>query len=581
MLNTLEIERYVRATAARADLIVQWTHDECPSTDGKVMRLPRPHSKQTKDEVNQLRNSVRHEVGHQLYTDFGVAKRTKTVPGMEGGLLGCLWNLFEDVRVDTIGANEYAGDREIANATHRFNYERLYKQAADPKANKEATDTMVPLLHFINGVYRDVFDNAALVDGEGERLIASSPEASKVWDKLSKGDYASVLRNISAIKEPTKGTEATLELSKRVLKEVFDRDPEEERKQHEKGGGKSKDGEKSDGGTGEGEASEAKEGGSEGKDKAKLKSVPYHDYLTDPNDNKALVGHHVDYSTYKVGGHYTPATIDQYHVVDYTKEEARICNSHHKERIECDVNNASHGFANRVRTLLQIRAKDTFRYGLKRGKLNTSSLYRVTMTEARGFNERVFKQKQESNVLDCAASILIDQSGSMSGSKYHHAACAGVMLSDVIGNTLHIPTEIMGFTTHRNCAMYIHRTFNDRLVSKHTLTQRFATAGDDMSGNPDGDAIMFAFDRLMARKEKRKLLIVCSDGSPSGGGTGGDIVAYTKKVVQSIEKESPVDIVGIGIMDDNVAMFYKEHYVIKNSNELETALLKVIDGKLK
>jgi cobalamin biosynthesis protein CobT len=101
-----------------------------------------------------------------------------------------------------------------------------------------------------------------------------------------------------------------------------------------------------------------------------------------------------------------------------------------------------------------------------------------------------------------------------------------------------------------------------------------------MASNPDGDAIMWVFDRLMKRPEKRKLIIVCSDGAPSGGGRG-DEYSYTRKVVKAIEQESPVDIVGIGIMDTNVARIYKENYTIDKASELERALLSVIENKLK
>ncbi len=70
-----------------------------------------------------------------------------------------------------------------------------------------------------------------------------------------------------------------------------------------------------------------------------------------------------------------------------------------------------------------------------------------------------------------------------------------------------------------------------------------------------------------------------SDGQPTDG--NGDPVYYLTKVVKGIEQESPIDIVGIGIMDKNVRRFYKEHYIINQIGELEHALLATIERKLK
>jgi cobalamin biosynthesis protein CobT len=113
------------------------------------------------------------------------------------------------------------------------------------------------------------------------------------------------------------------------------------------------------------------------------------------------------------------------------------------------------------------------------------------------------------------------------------------------------------------------------------LTRRFNKAAEyGMSSNGDGEAILWAFDRIIQRKEKRKLIVVFSDGSPAYGQRGDDMY-YAKKVVHDIEKDSPVDIVGIGIMDRNVELIYKEHQVIKKAHELEGVLLALIENKLK
>jgi cobalamin biosynthesis protein CobT len=173
----------------------------------------------------------------------------------------------------------------------------------------------------------------------------------------------------------------------------------------------------------------------------------------------------------------------------------------------------------------------------------------------------------------------------MTGDKFTNASVASIMLTEVLSNQLHIPLDVTAFTASMQGMnkMLIIKEFSEPLLSRDQLITRHAVCLGHMASNLDGDAIMFSYDKLIRRKEKRKLLIVCSDGSPAGGAgsRGKGIVNYTKKVVSDIETKTPVNIVGIGIMDDNVKRFYKEHYIIKDSMELEHALLQVIEGKLK
>ena len=100
-----------------------------------------------------------------------------------------------------------------------------------------------------------------------------------------------------------------------------------------------------------------------------------------------------------------------------------------------------------------------------------------------------------------------------------------------------------------------------------------------MSGNADGEAIVWCYDRLIQRREKKKVMVVLSDGSPCCG-RYGDIYGYTQEVVRKIENDHIADIVGIGIEDRNVERIYKNSQVINNSDQLEEAILKLIESKM-
>lgn len=616
MLNPLEMERYIAATAKRADLRVVWENDNQPRTNAEQMFLPRITDAMTEQAYKELQHSVRHEVGHQLHTDLELPIKHNLDPSKS--LLAAMWNQLDDQRVDYLDAQEYEGDRLISNDIRTQQTETIVESLRELPDDDESANTFLPIMAMNNKLYSDFYPSMRLHQEALENEIGRRPKAKALYDKLTSGDYENVLRNIRKDGDRVRGTQATFDLAKRIFEEVYGGDAEKElerleqeaagkgkpKKKEEKEEGKAKGKDKGDGGSDDKGKEDGKEEGTGASDEAELGNadgepddtegppvnVDYKEFVPEPRSHmrSPMRGMHIDYSNYTpTRNPYQVAQEKDYQINDYTKKN--VGGEHrYLPRIQDTVANTSASFAHKVRTILQVRARDHYQYGLKRGKLHGSALYRVTMRDAPGFNERVFKRKQENNILDAAVSVLIDGSGSMGGEKYCNAAATGVMLNDTIGNTLHIPVEICSFSTPEcspwdgtGCAIYIHRKFGDKRVSRDDIMRRFAAAGDCLANNPDGDAIMWMFDRLVVRPEKRKLLIVCSDGSPCGGHRSGDLMGYTRHVVKNIETQSPVSIVGIGIMDRNVSLIYKEHYTIKAAHELETALLSVIENKLK
>lgn len=596
ILNTIEMERYIAASARRADLSVKWVDGGEASTDGKVMNLPRIKAGITDDDYRKLRHYVTHNVDHILYSDFKQMDKKNMHAG--NSLLGAIWNTLEDHRVEYLGDREYEGDRLCNDAVGQQHLQQAVAAAQDP-ANQQQAEAIMPLMRFNAEVQADYHPSNYAELGKLDDVV---PAASK--DKLNKllsGNYADVLRNVRQIEDPKQGTAATLELAKRIFKEVYEQDPEkeEQRCQQQKKDSKGKDKDKSKGeqqegkgkgeGQGEGDGGEAKaskEGEAEGEEGQAQSFTAFYDDVHDKEERSANHDLTLDYSKYKGTSSYTPAVGNSFLVTDQT-ERAIEGETHRGAGIADALSKTSQGFAHRVRTLLQIRNRDRYQYGTKKGKLHGSMLHRITVPDAPGYSDRIFKQKIETNVLNAAVTLLVDQSGSMSGQRYNHAAAAAVMLSETIGNVLHVPVEILSFTDGSYCEdgsgskvkMFIHRKFDNKRVPQDVLVQRFGDSGRSMSGNPDGDAIVYSFDRLIRRKEPRKLLIVFSDGQPATM-RDGDICWYTKKVIKEIETKSPVEIVGVGIQTDSVKEYYKENYVIQDTHQLENALLSLIERKL-
>ena len=475
----------------------------------------------------------------------------------------------------------------------------------DEKMGKDRWDNLMAMLAFECDFRSDYcYGTSHLIDGFKD--LINNKAQSKV-DKLMSGPYKDKLRELR--EDHSKGrSRRTYELAKQIFEEILNGNAAEEEKRLQelaKQAGSGEDGEGKGSGRGKGSKSD---GDAKGKGKGagrggkpgysdETEDVDYSEWSSDPSEfirhQEVGAGQRVHYESYMPSGaNYQPCPYRETYVVDYDKgtsnyskikpmdESGGRVYSHYESEYRKLANTSSDGFANRVRMLLQIRSKGKTQYGTKRGVLHPANLYRTTIKDAPGYNERVFKKHIVSDVLDTAVQIIVDGSGSMMGDKYAHAITAGIHLSDTLGNTLHMPIEVLGFTEFnaRNC-VFVFRNFDNKLLSKEKLLQRMIHAGRFSNQNADGDAVLFGYNRIIQRKEKRKVMIVLSDGSPAGD-RPGDLPAFTKAVVQQIERGKKVEIIGIGIMDMNVRRYYKDNQVINQPQEIEPALLKLIQRKV-
>lgn len=222
--------------------------------------------------------------------------------------------------------------------------------------------------------------------------------------------------------------------------------------------------------------------------------------------------------------------------------------------------------------------------GFRRGKLNSSSLSRLFFND-----DRVFRKKELGISRDVAITLLVDCSGSMIGKKAHLAATSAFALAGVLQN-MNITCELIGFTTKGakpRCGDYsrvapiympIFKSFNDRwdIRSKRRLAMTWY--GDWMDNNVDGECVQIAANRLLARPEAGKIMIVLSDGWPCADGSDGDLREHLKETVLDIEKK--IKVVGIGIKSDAVEEYYKKHVVLDDIRELPGTVIKRVQELL-
>jgi cobalamin biosynthesis protein CobT len=246
------------------------------------------------------------------------------------------------------------------------------------------------------------------------------------------------------------------------------------------------------------------------------------------------------------------------------------------------IGQAAPAFVNQARRLLQIKQAKYYTHGMKSGKVSASRLWRAGMpvVDDGDWNSRVFKKKcSHGDVTNTAITVLVDWSGSMGGIKAQAAAKAAGLLNDAFSRVLHIPLEILAFSTYGDApVMGIIKPYA-KPASSDQVAERFVKFLSHMGGNNDADSVQFAYQRILPRKEKRKILIVMSDGSPSDG--VGDPSFALKAVTQDITAQGRVELYGVGIMDRNVERYYPKFRVLRSYDQIEPCLIELLTEALR
>lgn len=249
------------------------------------------------------------------------------------------------------------------------------------------------------------------------------------------------------------------------------------------------------------------------------------------------------------------------------------------------------------RALMSKQQRD-WDYGREAGRLDSRRL-----ASAYAAKPNVFKARDDRAEMDTALTLLIDLSGSMDvRRKATIAQQVVISMCEAIDRT-GIEYEVLGFNNvtswipgvprpthdrwlHGNkysrvtpLHMYIFKAFDERLnEAKGPLSTIDMLADGD---NSDGEALLCAFDRLRQRNERRKVMIVFSDGMPVSYGDFGNahLRRHLKDVVKQIQK-SGVDVMGVGIKSDAVSEYYPEYVVVEDLEDLAASALDIMARSL-
>ena len=335
-------------------------------------------------------------------------------------------------------------------------------------------------------------------------------------------------------------------------------------------------------GQGEGEGEDEAQGG-EGSDKkdgnggektVKFSNLLHHDHADTPSYANGSLKIIYDNLGSQRGMH-TPLPESAHDVIDMQDHNNSLYRDFTADdRATSTISQLVHGstLSKRVRRLIQVTSRSKYIGGKHRGRLKSGSLSRLVSGDS-----RVFRSKQVNRSTDVDVTLLVDNSGSMSGrTKFENAVASSILMSQVL-TQLNINHEIISFTSSgRTPYNLINKAFG-RKASADELIMQSAYSRNFMSSNADGEHILFAFKRLMKQRGARKIMLVFSDGQPAGM---HGIAEFTQEILREIQDKSPVEVYGIGIRSDAVEHFYDECTVINDANQLESALFEVIKRKL-
>ncbi len=251
--------------------------------------------------------------------------------------------------------------------------------------------------------------------------------------------------------------------------------------------------------------------------------------------------------------------------------------------------------ANRLQRKLLAQQNRHWEFNMEEGFLDTSRLAKVI---ANPNNKLSYKIEKQVEFKDTLVTLLIDNSGSMRGRPITVAA----LCSDILAKTLErclIKCEILGFTTKawkggqsREKWIKDGKPANPgRLNDLRHIVYKSADAPwrrskknlglllreGVLKENVDGEALSWAYKRLKNRQEKRKILVVISDGAPVDDSTlsvnpGNYLEKNLREVIFNIEKNESTELIAIGIGHD-VSRYYTKAVTIMDVDQLGEVLL--------
>ncbi|MDG2004186.1 MAG: cobaltochelatase subunit CobT, partial [Novosphingobium sp.] len=252
--------------------------------------------------------------------------------------------------------------------------------------------------------------------------------------------------------------------------------------------------------------------------------------------------------------------------------------------------------ANRLQRRLMAQQNRSWDFDQEEGLLDAARLARVVVSPGQSLS---YKVERDIQFRDTVVTLLIDNSGSMRGRPISIAAIS----ADVMARTLErcgVKVEILGFTTRAwkggqsreswlagGKPQHPGRLNDLRHIVYKKADEPWRRARKNLGlmmregllkENIDGEALLWAHSRLLGRTEDRRIMMVISDGAPVDDSTlsvnsAGYLESHLRKVIDWIERVSPVQLIAIGIGHD-VTRYYRRAVTIMDAEQLGGAMIE-------
>jgi cobaltochelatase CobT len=580
-----------RALARDEEVEVAWTSD-APQASGSNFRVPMPGRNLPPDQAEEARGAADSFALRLRHHDEALHQRG----GPAEPQARAAYDLIEQVRYEALGANNFAGIRDNLAATLE---QRI---ASDPVSRANSADE-VPLSSALSLMLREALTGQSIPEraragvdlvrdfiteragGDFERL-ALSLDDQRAFQSLS----IDMLRHLE-LTEQTDDPESGGDDDEAEDEGETGEDQEEQDGQDDSApqpnteiAGESGEGdENADGETEIDPDAEPSEG--DPQDEGEEGMMPV-------RPNRPWEGDFEDFD-------YTAFT-ERFDEVIGAEE---LCDAEELGRLRAYLDSQLAGLqnvvtrlANRLQRRLMAQQNRSWDFDQEEGMLDAARLARVVISPGQSLS---YKKERDVEFKDTVVTLLIDNSGSMRGRPISIAAIS----ADILARTLErcgVKTEILGFTTRAWKGGQSREAWladgkppkpgrlNDlRHIVYKKADQPWRHARRNLGllmregllkENIDGEALIWAHNRLLARPEDRRVLMVISDGAPVDDSTlsvnsAGYLEAHLRKVIDWIEKQSPVQLAAIGIGHD-VTRYYRRAVTIMDVEQLGGTIIE-------
>jgi cobaltochelatase CobT len=579
-----------RAIAKDAEVEVVFASDAAPAS-GKTARVPSPGPSLEPKLVAEARGAADSAALRLRYHDARLHARTAPMDAEARAVFDAL----EMARVEALGARSMGGVRDnLRNLTDA----RVRSDAIVRARNAEE----VPLATAVGLIARERLSGEAPPKGAlaGLKLVAP-------WIEDKAG------AELDALGLTLDDQAAFAKLSRRLLEDLnlaaaeqpLEEEPDEagDDSEDEEGGGEDKpeEGDESTPGGGDAEMrgeevedDSADEGSSE---------------EFEPGEDESSSGDELGDNIFAAPGrrNWELSPITDYKAFttrfDEIVEAQELCDEEELGRLRAYLDQQMGGLsnvvtrlANRLQRRLMAQQARSWDFDQEEGLLDAGRLARVVVNPRHALS---FKVEKETEFRDTVVSLLIDNSGSMRGRPIAIAA----ICADILARTLErcgVGTEILGFTTRgwkggqsREAWLTAGRPPNPGRLNdlRHIVYKRadepyrrarrhlgLMMREGLLKENIDGEALLWAHNRLIARPEERRILMVISDGAPVDDSTasangGAYLERHLRQVIEWIEKRSTVELIAIGIGHD-VTRYYERAVTIMDADQLAGAMVE-------